>query len=246
MKIKGFGWKPDLPDKRDIHYSVTKKSPPKLVDLRNIDVPIYDQGDLGSCTANAIAAHLDFNRKKQGESLITPSRLFIYYNERLLEGTVDSDAGATIRESVKVVTKQGAAPESEWGYDISQFAVEPPKNVYTDALKFQSLQYQRLAQTLGAFRSCLATGYPFVGGITVYNSFHNADVGGMVPVPSLNDTVEGGHAIMFVGYDDSQKHFIVRNSWGTGWGDKGYFYLPYDYLLDPNLASDFWSLRKVE
>src|SRR5207245_219307 len=145
------------------------KHAPKKVDLRNQDTPIYDQGELGSCTANAIAAHLDFNRKKQGENIIVPSRLFIYYNERLEDGTVEMDAGSTIRESVKVINKQGACPESEWGYDISQFTVQPPKTAYADALKFHDLKYLRLSQTLTAFRSCLAEGYPFVGGITVYD-----------------------------------------------------------------------------
>ena len=240
-----FGWHPDLPDYRDQPFS-PKAEPLTKVDLRPLDTPIYNQGALGSCTANAIAAHLDFNRKKEGKSIIKPSRLFIYYNERLAENTVESDAGASIRDSVKEVKNRGAVPEEQWPYDISQFAVQPPEDLYQEAVRLEDISYLRLSQDLASFRSCLSEGYPFVGGITIYSSFPMQSTDGTVEMPNLTDTVMGGHALMFIGYDDSKQHFIVRNSWGDEWGDHGYFYLPYGYLINPHLARDFWSLRAVK
>jgi C1A family cysteine protease len=209
---------------------------------------VYDQGELGSCTANAIAAALQFDqiKEKQPQAFI-PSRLFIYYNERVIEGTVDTDSGAQIRDGIKSVATQGDCPETLWPYDITKFAVKPPPQCYSQALKFTAVKYQRLTQTANQFKGCLASGYPFVFGFTVYDSFESKQVAqtGHAPMPSPSDTVVGGHAVMAVGYDDSQNWFIVRNSWGPGWGMNGYFTLPYAYLLEPNLSSDFWTIRVV-
>jgi len=208
---------------------------------------VYDQGQLGSCTANAIAAALEFDQMKEKQQVFMPSRLFIYYNERVMEGTVNEDSGAQIRDGIKSVAQQGDCPETLWPYDITKFAVKPPAQCYQQALKFKALQYQRLSQILNQLKGCLASGYPFVFGFTVYSSFESQQVAqtGHAPMPSPPEASVGGHAVMAVGYDDSQNWFIVRNSWGVGWGMQGYFTLPYAYLLEQNLANDFWTIRIV-
>ena len=262
-RTAGFGWRPDLPDQRDLSYSVprliTKNIPPRI-DLRPQCPPVYDQGRIGSCTANAIAAALQFDIKKQGiKPLFMPSRLFIYYNERVIEGTVGSDSGAQIRDGIKSVAKQGDCPESEWPYDDTpanpdgtfppgaRAATQPPASCYADARKYEALTYRAVAQNLADMKGCLATKYPFVFGFTVYDSFETPEVAktGMVPLPTGKDKPIGGHAVLAVGFDDNGHVFICRNSWGATWGDKGYFFMPYSYLLDGNLSSDFWTISVV-
>lgn len=239
-----LGWKRDLPDFRDIYLETEVRGLlPPTVDLRTNCPPVYDQGQLGSCTANAIAAHLDFNRKHQNEKFITPSRLFIYYNERLEEGSIEQDAGASIRTSVKEVVKYGAPPEKEWPYVIEKFTWTPAKKAYADAVKYEALKYMRVKQNELDIKSCLASGFPMVAGISVYSSFETAS-GGQIPMPAPTDSLKGGHAIVVVGYQNGQ--WICRNSWGESWGDKGYFYLPTAYLLNPDLSDDFWTLRQVK
>lgn len=250
-KIARYGWIRDLPDKRDNPYTVPPqillKLPPSA-DLRPQCPDVFDQGQLGSCTANAIAAALEFDQiKEQQAKIFVPSRLFIYYNERDMEGTVNSDSGAQIRDGIKSVVQQGDCPEDLWPYDITKFAVKPPQQCYQQALKFTAVQYQRLSQISDHLKGCLASGYPFVFGFSVYESFESPQVAqtGHASIPPPTEASLGGHAVMAVGYDDSQSWFIVRNSWGVGWGMKGYFTLPYAYVLDQNLASDFWTIRVV-
>jgi C1A family cysteine protease len=222
---------------------------PPAVDLRpQCPKEVYDQGQLGSCTGNAIAGAIEFDEIKQkAADIFTPSRLFIYYNERVIEGTVNSDSGAQIRDGIKTVAKQGACHEQIWPYDIAKFRTKPPKPAYTDGAKHTAVQYQRLIQSLTEMKGCLAAGYPFVFGFTVYESFESSSVAktGVVPFPGSGEKVVGGHAVLGVGYDDTSQRFIVRNSWGPGWGMKGYFTIPYSYLTASNLADDFWTIRMV-
>jgi C1A family cysteine protease len=252
-QIKRFGWVPDLPDARDHLYAAPPRfltALPTQVDLRNqLPKEIYDQGQLGSCTANAIGAAFEFGLLKQDLTDFMPSRLFIYYNERAMEGTVDTDSGAMIRDGIKSVNKQGVCPESSWAYDISKFAHKPPAGCYTDALTHQVTSYQRVPRVLNQMKGCLAHGFPFVFGFSVYESFESQEVAntGVVPMPDIaNEQLLGGHAVLAVGYDDADQRFLVRNSWGEGWGDGGYFTMPYAYLTDRSLASDFWAILAVE
>jgi len=196
---------------------------------------------------NAIAAALQFERMKQNLSDFTPSRLFIYYNERVLEGTVNSDSGAQIRDGIKSVNHQGACPESDWPYDIAQFTKKPPTNAYQDALKDRAVSYQQVVQTLSQMKGCLASGYPFVFGFAVYESFESQQVagGGHAPMPAPGEAQIGGHAVMAVGYEDANQWFVIRNSWGPAWGMHGYVTLPYAYLTEANLSSDFWTIRLI-
>jgi C1A family cysteine protease len=220
---------------------------PARTDLRAKCPPVYDQGQLGSCTANAIGGALEFDRIQQKLPPFVPSRLFIYYNERVIEGTVRSDSGAQIRDGIKSVASQGACPEPEWPYVISKFAVKPPARAYKDAALDRAVSYQSIVQDLNQMKGCLASGFPFVFGFTVYESFETAVVAktGHAPMPGWAERPVGGHAVMAVGYDDSSGWFIARNSWGPGWGMKGYFTLPYAYLIQPGLSSDFWTVRLV-
>ena len=249
--VQRFGWIRDLPDQRDHLYAAPVAAltalPPK-VDLRDQCPPVYDQGKLGSCTANGIAGAMQFERMKQKLTPnFVPSRLFIYYNERVMEHTVASDSGAMIRDGVKSVAKQGDCSEDSWPYIAEKFADKPAAACYHEAVRYKVVQYQRLVQTLNQMKGCLADGYPIVFGFTVYESFESQEVAstGKVPMPGPSEQVLGGHCVVAVGYDDAQQSFIVRNSWGDQWASKGYCTMPYAYLTDPNLSSDFWTLRLV-
>jgi C1A family cysteine protease len=257
--VRGFGWRPQLPDLRDMLYMPRLKGqlPPEC-DLRPSMPPVYDQGQLGSCTGNAIAAAMEYERDREGLSDFVPSRLFIYYNERALEGTVSSDSGAMIRDGIKVVNREGVCPETLWPYDIGVFTVKPPKRCYVAAQKDKAVQYEAI-QTLGQLKDAIASNLAVVFGFTVYQSFESQSVAetGVMPMPKRGEATVGGHAVLAVGYSDPKGHLIVRNSWGSSWGDRGYFYMPYQYLTGSkdgsdsspinraHLASDFWAIQAV-
>jgi C1A family cysteine protease len=186
---------------------------------------------------------------KQGLTNFMPSRLFIYYNERVAEGDVASDNGAQIRDGVKSVAQLGVCNETQWPYDTTQFAVKPGDDCYQSALANLVEQYISLDNTdINQLKSCLSEGNPFVFGFTVYQSFEGPIVAqtGVLPMPAANEASIGGHAVLAVGYDDAQNAFIVRNSWGANWGLAGYFYMPYNYMTNPDLTSDFWVIKLVE
>jgi C1A family cysteine protease len=251
--VRKFGWRKDFHDPRDFKYKVSAPEAPRvvppLVDLRPGCPPVYDQADLGSCTGNALAGAYQFGDMKQGHPSFIPSRLFIYYNERVIENTVNEDAGAQIRDGIKTLAELGVCPETMWQYNTWKFTKKPCPQCYTEALKNQILEYYRIAEhTLQGVKEALADGFPVAFGFTLYESFMTDDVArtGMAIAPLPNEAPIGGHAVLAVGYDDSKQCLIVRNSWGTGWGDKGYFYLPYWYITTPNAAADFWVIKLVE
>ncbi len=249
-KVRRYGWIPDQPDQRDHLYAAPSQflaALPPRADLRRRCPPVYNQGALGSCTANAIAGAIQFDQMKQRLPVFVPSRLFIYYNERVIEHTVRSDSGAQLRDGIKTVASVGACPEPEWPYNIARFATKPPQRAYRDAKLDRAVSYLSIVQDVNQMKGCLASGYPFVFGFTVYQSFESATVArtGHAPMPQWGERPIGGHAVMAVGYDDANEWFVVRNSWGKNWGMNGYFTLPYSYLIQPALSSDFWTIRLV-
>lgn len=245
-----YGWVPDLPDFRDKMYGAVRPIPttlPSQVDLRTTCSPVEDQGQLGSCTANALVGALEFLECKDKVKFVNLSRLFVYYNERVIEGTVNADSGAMLRDGIKTLAKHGVCSETNWPYNIANFSKKPPRGCYQEAEKYQILSYARL-NTLDEMRATLAEGFPFVFGFSVYESFESAQVAktGVMNMPEAGERQLGGHAVLAVGYDDATKRFLVRNSWGTGWGTKGYFTMPYAYMQDRNLSDDFWTIRRGE
>jgi C1A family cysteine protease len=248
---KGYGWVPDLPDHRDKLYAVVHRMPvrlPRSVDLRPYCSAVEDQGALGSCTGNALAGAVEFlEKRRRGARFVDVSRLFIYYNERVIEHSVREDAGAMLRDGIKTLVKQGVCSENRWPYVIAKYAVKPPRDCYAQAREHQVTAYARL-ETVDEMRACLADRFPFVFGFTVYESFESAAVAksGIVAMPKPRERVLGGHAVLCIGYDDRRKRFLARNSWGTRWGMKGYFTMPYAYLADRSLSDDFWTVRQQE
>jgi hypothetical protein len=236
-----------------------------------VNVPVYDlrtivklpqalseidQGQLGSCTANAIAFAYAFDEIKQkNKEVFLPSRLFIYYNERLIEGTVDQDSGAEIRDGLKSINTFGVCDEHHWPYDPLQFRTKPPKKAYDEGKLAKAVTSARIdfssdktkSDRTNHLKRSIQSGFPFVFGFVVYESFESDEVAktGIMPMPKSDEQNLGGHAVCAVGFDDHKKSFIVKNSWGHGWGLNGYFYMPYDYISDANMADDFWVIQTI-
>ena len=272
-KLGGMGWKPDLPDFRDFTVqtpevkSVLSKSRllkskaaklPASVDLRQWCSPIEDQGDLGSCTANAGVGLLEYYERRTRGHYLDGSRLFLYKATRDLLGWT-GDQGADLRTTMKAMALFGVPPEQYWKYKIVAFDDEPPAFCYAFAQNYQALKYYRLdppdtspSEVLACIKKYLAAELPSMFGFTVYSSFPPVGAGtGDIPFPKPGESVLGGHAIDAVGYDDSKKigdnkgALLIRNSWGTDWGENGYGWLPYKYV-EVGLADDFWSLVRSE
>ena len=235
---------------------------PQSVDLRNVVFPVFNQGHLGSCTSNAISAAIRFVLMVLGIATFTPSRLFIYYNERDMEGSVNSDSGAMIRDGIKSVNNLGVCPEAMddgstpdylWPYsdDSTTFKTKPKDVCYKNALLHKAVTYASVRLDRNTILSTLAAGHPIIFGFRVHQSFENDACmkTGVMPVPGWFDPVLGGHAVLAVGYMlnkpmGTQKvtdWVIVRNSWGTGVQDKGYFYMPLDEVMCKD-ASDAWII----
>jgi C1A family cysteine protease len=247
----GFGWHPDTPDHRD--YTAMEPQPssiPKLVDLSQYAGPVLDQGQLGSCTAHGTAGVFEWLDNKDGRKVEMISRLFQYYNTRALEGTVDSDSGGTIRDAVKAAATSGECPEDTWPYDIAKFAVTPPANCYVTAKTDKALTYWRVRSDPFPGATCLVSGFPVVFGFVVYESFESA-TDGIIPMPEPGEAPIGGHCVWQMGYSflaakyQPARTVKCRNSWGPDWGQAGNFYLPMAYVQRAQLASDFWTIRRV-
>ena len=274
----GMGWLPDYPDFRDYteeHEDVSNiltptglikaaKSLPAAVDLRQWCSPIEDQGSIGSCTAHAGVGIVEYYEKKAFGKYIDASRLFLYKVTRNLSHWT-GDTGAFLRTTMGALVLFGAPPEEYWQYKIADFDKEPTAFCYAFAQSYQAIKYYRHDPPgtakdvlLNRIKKYLAAGHPSIFGFTVYSSLGHADNSGKIPYPCKGEKIEGGHAIIAIGYDDKIKiknsgscgkettgALLIRNSWGTGWGDAGYGWLPYEYVLK-GLAEDFWSMLKKE
>lgn len=241
-----FQWQPDRLDSRDYTYKLTTKVTPNIVDLRRYCSPIENQGSLGSCTGQAIAGAIELLNKRNGNHRDI-SRLFIYYYERLILGTVNYDSGAYIRDGIKATNHYGASLESYWPYDIKKFRQEPIVEAKTDALNRKVTRYERVTNFDGCINA-LSNGYPVIMGFHVYSSFMSMNVArtGMMPYPNTKrERLLGGHAVLLVGYNKTKKVFIARNSWGTSWGDRGYFYMPFSVVTNTSMSSDYWIIKSV-
>ena len=270
---RGMGWRPDLPDFRDLHpesdpikevlgksraLRSAAKRVPASADLRAWCSPIEDQGDLGSCTANAGVALFEYFERRAFGKHLDGSRLFLYKVTRNLM-RAKGDTGAELRDTMKAMVLFGVPPEKYWPYKISRYEEEPTPFCYAFAQSYQAVKYYRLdppgttpTTALSEMKQSLSAQLPMMFGFSVYSSMPGAGDGkGEIPYPGQGDKVEGGHAVVAVGYDDGKKigkdkgALLIRNSWGADWGDNGYGWLPYSYV-ESGLAEDFWSLVKAE
>jgi len=249
-----YGWVRDLPDRRDYEYApppALARTRPRRVDLRPQCPPVYDQGQLQSCTANAVGAAIQYMRRMENLAPdFRPSRMFIYFNTRAARGCERCDTGSPIRDAVKSVAALGVCPEELWPYRVPRFETKPAPGCFRAAKRHRAISYHRVPRDpdLTAIRTCLASGHPVVFGMAVYKSFEAAAVArsGVAVLPQRGEQHIGhGHAVLAVGYDDGARRLLARNSWGEGWGQRGYFTLPYAYLADPHLSDDFWTIRAV-
>ena len=238
-----FGWIPDTPDHRDRKYGVSQPlSLPKELDLRKtVTFPeIWNQGHFNSCVWHAIPAAVEVARQYAKQSIFMPSRMFGYYNTRKMENSEDSDPGCMIRNAIKSLAVDGCISESAWPYEEEYLFRQPPQMAYDLASKYQLLEYSRVNQDEASVKSALVDGFPIIFGFSVYENIAKVKDTLLPPQGSCI----GGHAVLCIGYD--KDYFLIRNSWGEDWGDKGYFKMPYDYLLNPDLSDDLWIARLLE
>lgn len=250
-----YGWR------RSTTYRLAEPYLPRPVDtlpprfIQPWSRPIQDQGNLGSCTGNGVERVIQNMRLKQGLTLQPYSRLQIYYDERVIENTVDSDAGAMIHDGIKVITTKGAVLESEWPYDVMQFATAPPAEAYRSVEVAVAARFIDNTD-LDRMKNCLAVAQiPIVFGFSAFMAYETVDSSGLCPTPDGSENAIGGHCNVIEGYDDSVRcrysnspgAFWVANSWGaTEWGDKGYCWLAYEYLCNPSFSSDHWAVELVK
>lgn len=246
VKIKrSYGWIPDESDKRDLLFGSLHEisgTLPSFIDWRVQCTAVENQGSIGSCTANAVVAMMEFLDKKEDNRFFNQSRLFLYYNTRRLQGTINDDSGASLRYTLKAYAKWGICSEKIWPYIIKNFKIKPTDECYRQSTRYRLLSYLRL-NVVDEMKQCLADGYLFVGGIKLYSSSETRSVRetGVIPVPKSGERYLGGHAICFVGFDDEKQRFIFKNSWSKSWGESGYGYVSYKYV--EKYGSDFWTAR---
>lgn len=246
--MSGFGWRRDKPDPRDIIYAPRKKRgvSASSIDLRKSGFfpPIFNQGRSQSCTGVAVADVLEYGRRKQNLTSIDPSKLFIYYNSRIIENDVDKDEGAELRNVMKSLVDYGAAPELLWPFNENKVKEKPPEPAYVEAKKNIIKKYMRIPTEKRAIIAVLSRDMPIAFGISCFENFDTAKTAedGMIPMPSGSH--KGDHAMVCVGYNGT--HFIVRNSWGSQWGDNGHCYIPEAYMLQDSLSGDYWSITVVK
>jgi C1A family cysteine protease len=246
MLNRKYGYRKDHPNVHKLMYSAIVNPDMNIVLPPSIDIsesmpPVYDQGQIGSCVLNAAASLVQFLKPDT-----MPSRLFAYYNARVLDGDVGGDNGTTPSSAIYVLKNQGVCSEITWPYEQDDLLIKPIHQAYDEALKEIVLQDLALSN-LNEMRHCLAHKFPFMFGFQVYSYFESQYMASnpYLRLPTPTEQCMGGHGVAAVGYNDDKKLIKVRNSWGPGWGDNGHFYMPYDYITDPDLASDFYTIRSL-
>lgn len=238
-----YGFRRDHRDARDRIFNPAGVRVPRAVDLRANCPPVMNQGAIGSCTAHGILGMVRHGLLKTGQPDNPLSRLQLYYDERRIEGTISSDAGAEIRDGIKSLLKEGVAPEWLWPYKTARYRTKPPASVYAKSIKF-TFKYERVQVDAAHLKAAMASGWPVVIGIAVYDSFDSdaTTKTGVVPMPGRTEKVAGGHCMYAVGYGQRPGYFTVRNSWAKDWGDKGDCYIPEAYLGSTKYGADYWRI----
>jgi len=253
-----YGWKRDLPSHHDNFLMVANpfvvSTFPKEKFLTGLP-PVYDQGSLGSCTANALGSIFEFEQTEQGLPDFMPSRLFIYYNERKIEGTIEVDAGAMLSDGIRALTDFGVCSETTWPYDIRKFSQVPSTDAFKEASDHQILASRRVPMSINGFKTMINMGYPVAFGFTVFSHMESNEMAttGILKLPGPREQALGGHAVACIGYSDIMEspdkstvgYLLIRNSWGKSWGKDGNFWMPYDYV-NSHLCSDGWVITENE
>jgi C1A family cysteine protease len=253
-KNRKLSWRPDKPDFRDHLYCNKWKddfNSPSSYDLTKTQFmpKVLDQGELGSCVDNAVSSILSFIEAKEGNGLELFSVLFLYYNAR---DDKNNDTGSEIRDCIKGLSNYGVCIDNLWPYVESKFKEKPNEQSWAEAKhRSADLQYARLI-TLDDMIHCISSGYPFAFGISLYGKEEDdidldnlTSENPILNLPTKNETLIGGHALMAVGYDTERKIIKVRNSWGNDWCQNGYFDLPFDYITNDDLTDDIWTFRRI-
>lgn len=249
MTKRKLGWLPEIKDRRAYAFvprASVLRALPESVDLRPLMPPIWNQGALGSCVAHAVAAAHIVAQKKNRTKTTMPSRLALYFAARAVRGWQNVDSGSYICDAFKVAAKIGVADEKLYPYLQGKVFLKPPASVYKNALLNQAVEYQKVDNTnVKALKAALADGNPVVFGSVLHEGYDQL-VDDVMPDPDMVARPVGGHAMILCGYDSAKKLFLVRNSWGIGWGMKGYHWASEAYLTDPSLTDDCWTLVSTE
>jgi C1A family cysteine protease len=244
--VRNFGWIPDIADITDLLFTPDPSvGIVTSVDLSPACSSVENQGSLKSCSANALVSALEYLENIEKQKFNDLSRLFVYYNARMIENSIEQDSGIQIRDGIKALQTYGVCQEKTWPYIISDFKKEPISDSYQEANDHRIVSAERIT-SFNDMLQCLSEGYPFVFGFIAYDSFQSSEVAqtGALGMPKSNEKKVGGHAVLAVGYDNDKQIFKIRNSYGSNWGVNGYFTMPFDYLRDASLSSDFWVIRK--
>lgn len=233
----------DTYDIRDLTVTFRPAQPPPSVDLRKTHaITVYSQGQPPSCTAHAAVSLFEVLQNGVTQNTFAPSRSFVYYNTRALEGTAHLIRGTSLRSAIKTLTKEGVCSETTWPYDARRFTTRPHAAAYSEGLPNRVVRYARLPLTIAQMKLCLASGHPFVFAMRCFDHWYTARLGVIPPTVPATAKSLGGHAMMAVGYNDATQTLTVLNSWGTEWGDRGYAHIPYSLITRSGEAWDFWAI----
>ncbi len=247
MLKRAYGWLPSKPDHRDRVYRSAPLMGQYDYDLRGSMPEVYDQGQTGSCVWQATSAAMEYLRRHELLSDFVPSRLWGYWQTRVVEGTTSSDSGCTVRDAMKVANAIGVPPEVLWPFDPGKVLVAPPDNCLTAAKTDMAVSYAVVNNNLSEILSCFRQRIPVIIGCSVFSGIQSdgAAATGYIPMPSPDEAPDGGHSMLLVGAQYAKRRFIVRQSWGPGWGDSGYGYMDFEYILNPNLTDELWAISKI-